>query len=260
MNATMVRKYMIAAHNNNITNGENVYFALDIFRNTLIKRGWNASDADDGKAKSAFRSLLVLGLMDRSDTASYHDFMTRMDFTDANKPPADQLYYMMTHHDAILLPSAGVKYYDFMTGDAVSPSKAQPMPIFTNNPPTDPYNAVQWLRSFSDTPQAVQNGFVLADVITLGYWAGIQEQFDIYDMTDVENGTFSKVFEYRNVLEREHGTRTFIPKQVGCTLNQTAKVDWANENNTVPLNKPLCGYTNEFCQVIPGRHFSILVD
>ncbi|XP_055341178.1 atrial natriuretic peptide receptor 1-like isoform X2 [Paramacrobiotus metropolitanus] len=251
--AEMVRQYLVGAHDLGMTNGEHMYFAPDFHRDTIIKptkeTGWKRGDGNDEKAKDAYRSLLVIGLRDRSADPSYLKFVDELkEWGRTNQYTRPDLlsapdYYMISYHDAVLLPAAGVGFYHEIQQSALplavlpSYSFGDAPVVFNTSLLTSAMQQITWNYS--------KSGLRLSEKLLTTKTREVCDSFNLYGMSNASNGVLQLLRAY-NASSDPNITDTTV-ELCPTTPSVIRAIVWPNANNTPPVNEPVCGYLDEKC-------------
>ncbi|XP_072404913.1 atrial natriuretic peptide receptor 1-like isoform X2 [Chiloscyllium punctatum] len=223
------RQLMLTARRAGLTNGDYVFFHVDVFGESLQGgRGqgallpWKRQDPEDQDAKEAYRAVLVITLRE-PDNWEYQQFLHDL------KLYARQ-YFNFTIVDSLMNYIAGA-FYDGIMLYAHALNETLAAGGTTRNGVA--ITQQMWNRTFQGV-----TGFLKMDEN-----GDRENDYSLWDMTDPDLGTFQVVSQYNGTLKK-------IRPIPGVAIH------WPG--NVVPKDVPWCGFENESISCRRGRVFTVL--
>ncbi|XP_070537042.1 LOW QUALITY PROTEIN: atrial natriuretic peptide receptor 1-like [Ptychodera flava] len=211
-----VRKFMLSAYDLGLINGNFVFFCIEFFKlkRTFGDFSWNGTDGRNEEAKKAYEALFILSFY-RPDTEEFNDFAVDM----VRRSKAEFGYEYADDEEVSVL--AGMAH-DTVILYAIALNE-------TLAEGGDPYDGKSLVRRlYGRTFRGIQGN------ITIDMNGDRDADFMMYDMTDVENGTFQVVanyFGYSKIYQTVPGRR----------------IHWPGGLDGPPRDEPICGFFNEYC-------------
>ncbi|OQV17040.1 hypothetical protein BV898_08902 [Hypsibius exemplaris] len=148
MSGAEVRKMMLIAADLKMVSGDYAFFTLDVLKTDLpgigLAGSWKQGDADDAKAKDAYRSLFVITLEEKSTYPDYIKLEANAQRLATTFPQADQnakafftgnyklTYFAAAYYDCVMYAALAYRFAKAASKNTVLAQAMDSPPQYTS--------------------------------------------------------------------------------------------------------------------------------